>query len=95
MEFFAVAWFPLCAALILGGSLFVFRKMGLTCRLTLFGGFVYFLFRIYREARIMVEIPLENIPIRLDLIVLGPLDVLCIGICATCILLGNCSRPTI
>jgi len=95
MEFFAVAWFPLCTALILGGSLFVFRQMGPACRLTLFGGFAYFLFRIYWEARIMAEIPLANVPIRLDLIVLRPLDVFCLGICAACILLGNCRRPAI
>lgn len=74
-------WFPAAAALGMAAGLgLLYRRGRPGGRLMPGFGTLYFLLRLGWEAAIRRELPLEGIPIRLDLAILAPLDFLMIAV---------------
>ncbi len=73
MSLFASIWFPLGAVAVLTAA-FVWLRRGF-----LLVGILYFLFRVFIEYEWIKEVPPGSIPIRIDLMLFAPLDLLMTG----------------
>ncbi len=86
MEILAEIWFFPAFSILLGCCTVACWRSDPACRIILTGGTLYFLFRAGWEILILKEIPLESVPIRVDLLLFAPLDVLVLGLCLAILL---------
>ncbi len=86
MELSATIGFPAVITLFLCTYLTFYRKYSISYRIILYCGTVYFLFRTWWEGQITREIPLESVSIRIDLLILSPLDFAILGVCLALLL---------
>ncbi len=79
-------WYMVGVAFLLTGGFLFLRNISRFRRGLLFFGVLYFLFRTWIETEVMKEYAVWDVPIRIDLLLFIPLDVLCIWICVSAVL---------